>query len=60
MATYLPQETNGPNVKGGVRLPQERDSQVWYQALQAVPSEIEIQSLLSKEMGKENERWVRK
>ncbi|KAH9025797.1 hypothetical protein EDB85DRAFT_1893712 [Lactarius pseudohatsudake] len=55
MAMYLPQETNGPNVKGGVRLLQEHDSQVWYQALQALPK-IEIQSILSKGMGKEKER----
>ncbi|KAH9018762.1 hypothetical protein EDB85DRAFT_2154261 [Lactarius pseudohatsudake] len=61
MATHLPQATNGPNVKGGVRLLQERDSQVWYQALLAVPGEIETQSLLSKGskgMGKEKERFV--
>ncbi|KAH9022218.1 hypothetical protein EDB85DRAFT_2151898 [Lactarius pseudohatsudake] len=61
MATHLPQATNGPNVKGGVRLLQERNSQVWYQALLAVPGKIETQSLLSKGskgMGKEKERFV--
>ncbi|KAH9164632.1 hypothetical protein EDB89DRAFT_1912050 [Lactarius sanguifluus] len=44
-------ETNGLNVKGGVRLLQECDSQVWYQALQVVP---EIEIVLSK--GKEKKR----
>ncbi|KAH8985111.1 hypothetical protein EDB86DRAFT_2833237 [Lactarius hatsudake] len=51
MVTYLPQETNSLNVKGGVRLLQECDSQVWYQALQVVP---EIEIVLSK--GKEKKR----